>query len=137
MINTMTTAPDEVLDEYTRLSTMNVIEDVKAHAEDWRNLAIKAACADRMATADNCMSRVKYWLEKDSAAYIRLVEGSFSELLQTAPHPAEQVRYCPKCKHVLRPNDAGWNTFDCGFCRIVLLEPETDTYSGETRQAAK
>lgn len=84
MIQTITNAPDGIMAEYMRLSKMNVIEDVPEHIEQWRALAIKAATADRPNTADDCMSRVKYWGGMPDPEYIRLMDGvSFSELIPT------------------------------------------------------
>ena len=88
-MQTMTNAPDGILEEYTRLSTINVIEDPKAHAEEWRNLAVIAALEDRIATSINCMTRVQYW--QAQVPCIRLVEGSFSELVPIE-HKTDEVQ---------------------------------------------
>lgn len=87
-MQTMTNAPDAILDEYYRLSTMNVIEDIKVHIEAWRNLAIRAALENRFQTSINCMTRVSYWFEQ--VPCIRLVDGSFSELIPTEPHKTDE-----------------------------------------------
>lgn len=88
-LQTITNSNDEILNEYARLSTMNVIKDPLAHAEEWRNLAIIAALQDRIATSINCMTRVQYW--QSQVPCIRLVEGSFSELIPTE-HKTDEVQ---------------------------------------------
>ena len=88
-IQTMTNAPDKILDEMTRLGTMNIIEDIKEHVEAWRNLAIVATLEGRMYTAMNCLARAEYWLEQ--VPCIRLVEGSFSELIPLDAEPEHKT----------------------------------------------
>jgi hypothetical protein len=87
MIQTLTNAPDAILDEYHRLSLVNEIDNPQAHAEEWRSLAIIAALEDRIATSMNCMTRVLYW--QSQVPCIRLVEGSFSELIPT--HQTDEI----------------------------------------------
>jgi hypothetical protein len=88
-MQTMTNAPDGILDEYYRLSTMNTINDPQAHAEEWRQLAINAALEDRISTSINCMTRVQYW--QGQVPCIRLVDGDFSELVPTE-HKTDEVQ---------------------------------------------
>ena len=90
MIQTLTTAPDGILDEYYRLSLVNEIPDPAAHAEEWRNLAAIAVVEGRTQTAINCLTRVAYW--EYQAPCIRLVEGSFSELIPTEEHKTDEVQ---------------------------------------------
>lgn len=89
-MQTKTSAPDGILDEYYRLSTMNEIDDPQAHAEEWRHLAIIAALDDRISTSINCMTRVQYWQEQ--VPCIRLVENSFSELVPTGEHKTDETQ---------------------------------------------
>lgn len=85
---------DELFDAFFKLSTLNYIENVKEHIEQWRGLATLFAADERYGMSANCMSRVKYWSELEANAYVRIMNGvSFSELVpadyKTDEEPAE------------------------------------------------
>jgi predicted RNA-binding Zn-ribbon protein involved in translation (DUF1610 family) len=43
------------------------------------------------------------------------------------------VHYCPECGNVVTPCDRANNVFYCGICNKNLLQPEVDSYKGETK----
>ena len=74
---------DELTRDYIELSKQNVIEDVQDYAQKWYDLAMRAEKEDRPASASSWRQRAKHYAELCGCGYIRLVEGSFSELVST------------------------------------------------------
>ena len=72
---------DALLSEYTRLSNMQNITDMKAYALDWRKLMGCAQVAGRRNLARNARARWMHYRPMQGE-YIRLIEQPFAELLQ-------------------------------------------------------
>jgi len=74
---------DELTKDMLELSKQNIIPDVVGYAQRWYDLSMRAEKEDRPASASSWRARAKYYSELAGVEYIRLVEGSFSELVKT------------------------------------------------------
>ena len=72
---------DALLSEYTRLSLMQNIADMKAYALAWRKLMGCAQVAGRRNMARNARARWQHYRPM-SGEYIRLIERPFAELVE-------------------------------------------------------
>lgn len=80
----MTTGTDEITALYYGLSNMQNIDDIADYALAWDELACMALLEGRPALAGMCTSRAAFYYEAaeaQSGEYIRLTDGSFSELI--------------------------------------------------------
>ena len=79
---------DPLTDAYYSLAFMQNIDNIKDYALAWDELACMALLEGRPALAGMCTSRAAYYYEvaeAQSGEYIRLIEGSFAELIAVRP----------------------------------------------------
>ena len=72
---------DPLMKRFLELSLMQNIPDMAVYADEWNKLAADARAVKRPHLADTCTSRWQAY-KGLSGEYVRLVEGSFSELLE-------------------------------------------------------
>ena len=73
---------DELMERYNILATTQNIEDVSAYAVAWQKLAADAREADRPALAAMCQQRGDDYGSLGGTEYVRIIEGSFSEVFE-------------------------------------------------------
>ena len=78
---------DELTKDMLELTKQNVIPDMQDYAQKWYDLSMRAEKEDRPASASSWRQRAKYYADLCGCGYIRLVEGSFSELVRTDEEP--------------------------------------------------
>lgn len=88
MIQTITNAPDELMGRYLRLSAVQEIPNIARYAFEWNVLAEDAANAGRVASAEAWSERGRFYAQQAGGEYIRLIDGSFSELVQVSEEPS-------------------------------------------------
>lgn len=66
---------------YLALANMQNIDDIRDYALAWADLADIAQDNQRPALAAMCRSRAEFYGSQDTGEYIRLFDGSFSELI--------------------------------------------------------
>lgn len=84
MITGIIPATDELTALYFGLSNLQNIDDIADYALAWDELACMALLAERLALAGMCTSRAAFYheaAEAQSGEYIRLIDGSFAELI--------------------------------------------------------
>lgn len=74
-------APDALMDRYNELAFTQEIPDIKLYADSWMELGRQADEQGRIALAEMCFSRGRFYGRQAGGEYIRLIEGSFSELI--------------------------------------------------------
>ena len=84
MIHTITNAPDELMERYYKLAAVQEIPNIARYAFEWAVLAEDAAKAGREACAEAWNKRGQFYAQQAGGEYIRLIEGSFSELVQVS-----------------------------------------------------
>ena len=72
---------DPLTARYYELAMAQIIPDVASYAIEWMKLAADAEAYSRFSLAGMCRSRGDFYAQQDYGEYIRLIEGSFSELL--------------------------------------------------------
>jgi len=73
---------DTLTARYIELSMTQIIPDIALYAIEWMKLAADAEAQGRFSLAGMCRSRGDFYAHQDYGEYIRLIEGSFSELLR-------------------------------------------------------
>ena len=73
---------DPLMDAYLELGMTQVIPSIADYARAWRDLGDLFAINGRPSSAANCYSRAAFYERETEGEYIRLIEGSFSELLE-------------------------------------------------------
>lgn len=81
----VTPAPDALMDRYNELAFTQEIASIESYADDWLKLARDADSAGRPALAGMARERGLFYAQQVPGEYIRLFEGSFSELIQVEP----------------------------------------------------
>ena len=71
---------DNLMDRYLELAEMQNIDSAE-YAVEWHKLAADAEGGARPALAEMCRQRGDHYAAQDYGEYIRLIEGSFSELI--------------------------------------------------------
>lgn len=75
--------PQTLINKRIALSLQNIIPDMDAYAEEWNKLGADFAAIGMLANAEMCFKNYKHYREIADGEYIRLIENSFSELIQT------------------------------------------------------
>ena len=66
------------------LSLQNIIPDMDAYAEEWNKLSADFAAIGMLENAEMCNKNYQHYKEIADGEYIRLIEGSFAELIPVA-----------------------------------------------------
>lgn len=74
---------DEIMERFYELSTLNIIPDMHTHAENFNSLGDWADISERPNTAHACRTKARYYMGLAGGSYIRLMDGSFAELIPT------------------------------------------------------
>lgn len=72
---------DPILELYYGLALMQNIEDMQDYALAWADLSEIALLNDRPYLAAMCRSRAEWYGAQPTGEYIRVIDGSFSELI--------------------------------------------------------
>lgn len=75
--------PQTLINKRIALSLQNIIPDMNEYAEEWNKLSTDFAAIGMLANAEMCFKNYKHYREIADGEYIRLIENSFSELIQT------------------------------------------------------
>lgn len=75
-------APDALMDRYNELAAMQEFSSSGEYAKMWLDLAADAESQNRPALAGMARGRGEFYKKQAEGSYIRLLEGSFSELIQ-------------------------------------------------------
>ena len=76
--------PQTLINRRTALSLQNIIPDMDAYAEEWNKLSADFAALGMLANAAMCNKNYQHYKEIADGEYIRLIEGSFAELIPVA-----------------------------------------------------
>ena len=86
---------DELMERYHVLALTQNIPNIARYAMEWDMLAADARAQGREASAAAWQSRADFYKQQAGGEYIRLIDGSFSELIPTTPQPAhDEERQC-------------------------------------------
>lgn len=75
--------PQTLINRRTALSLQNIIPDMDAYAEEWNKLSADFAALGMLVNAEMCNKNYQHYKEIADGEYIRLIEGSFAELIPT------------------------------------------------------
>lgn len=75
--------PQTLISRRIELSLQNIIPDMDAYAEEWNKLSADFAALGMLASAEMCFRNYQHYKEIADGEYIRLIEGSFAELIPT------------------------------------------------------
>jgi hypothetical protein len=122
-------APDELMNRYMTLANTQHIENIARYAFEWDTLAADARAKGQLSRASAWQSRADFYKAQAGGEYVRLIDGSFSELIQvTSP------RFCPRCEGEVKPMPGPHNgIYDCGVCETMLFDSEVDDWKGQTK----
>ena len=82
---------DPITTRYLELSNTQNIPDLAAYAVSWQKLAADARAAGRVASADAYQKRGDWYAEQGKGEHVRLIEGSFSQLIPVTPSEAVEI----------------------------------------------
>lgn len=99
----------DIMGRYHQLADRQNIEDVKAYGSEWAALALDFDNSDRPYMAALCYARAEYYGVQPLGEYVRVVDGSFSELI---PVLLVDDSYCSDAH-----TDPEW-CFRGGICNI-------------------
>lgn len=77
----VTPAPDALTRRYNELAFAQNIPDIRGYANEWQALAVECVIGGRPALAGMCQGRADFYKVQADGEYVRLLEGSFSELI--------------------------------------------------------
>ena len=77
--------PDPLTARYIVLADKHELPSVEEYAKAWETLAADCKAAGRPSLAVACLSRADFYRKQTPGVYIRLIEGSFSELIMVEP----------------------------------------------------
>lgn len=73
--------PQTLIKKRISLSLQNIIPDMDAYAEEWNKLSADFTAIGMLANAVMCFKNYQNYKKIADGEYIRLIEGSFAELL--------------------------------------------------------
>jgi len=73
---------DKLMRKYHELANTRMIPCLQDYAQAWRDLSGMFAVDGRPAMAGACSARADFYAVQGSGEHIRIIEGSFSELIE-------------------------------------------------------
>lgn len=81
---------DELMERYYVLASTKNIQNIARYAFEWKLLAEDAEKAGRPACAESWGKRAAFYASQAGGEYLRIIEGSFCELILS--EPGEEVK---------------------------------------------
>lgn len=72
-----------LMEIYYELSFTQIIPDIREYSDAWLSLSEMFAAEDMPAMSESCRKRGEFYAREIDGEYIRLLDGSFSELIAT------------------------------------------------------